>query len=62
VALGAYEVNLLQLTSGFQVFQQGGVRLEPYVIESIATQGGAPIFTHARPPRPPASTTSARPA
>ncbi|MBO9706799.1 MAG: PBP1A family penicillin-binding protein [Caulobacter sp.] len=47
VALGAYEVNLLQLTSGFQVFQQGGNRIEPYVIESIATQDGQPIFTHA---------------
>ena len=46
VALGAYEVNLLQLTSGFQVFQQGGLRIQPYVIESIATQGGEPIFTH----------------
>jgi penicillin-binding protein 1A len=54
VALGAYEVNLLQLTSGFQVFQQGGVRLEPYVIESIATQDGQAIFTHA-PPVVPAS-------
>ena len=49
VALGSYEVNLLQLTSGFQVFQQGGVRLEPYVIESIATQGGQPLFTHQPP-------------
>jgi penicillin-binding protein 1A len=49
VALGAYEVNLLQLTSGFQVFQQGGVRVQPYVIESIATQGGEPIFTHVAP-------------
>ncbi|SFI94298.1 PBP1A family penicillin-binding protein [Caulobacter sp. UNC279MFTsu5.1] len=49
VALGAYEVNLLQLTSGFQVFQQGGVRLQPYVIESITTQDGTPIFTHAVP-------------
>jgi penicillin-binding protein 1A len=46
VALGAYEVNLLQLTSGFQVFQQGGLRIQPYVIESISTQGGDPIFTH----------------
>ena len=49
VALGAYEVNLLQMTSGFQVFQQGGNRLEPYVIESIATQDGTPIFTHTIP-------------
>jgi len=52
VALGAYEVNLLQLTSGFQVFQQGGLRLEPYVIESIATQDGRPIFAHSAPAAP----------
>ncbi|MBO9557386.1 MAG: PBP1A family penicillin-binding protein [Caulobacter sp.] len=52
VALGAYEVNLLQLTSGFQVFQQGGTRIEPYVIESIATQGGEPIFNHTVPATP----------
>jgi penicillin-binding protein 1A len=52
VALGAYEVSLLQLTSGFQVFQQGGVRIQPYVIESIATQDGRPIFAHTVPPTP----------
>ncbi|MDR7116709.1 PBP1A family penicillin-binding protein [Caulobacter sp. BE254] len=52
VALGAYEVNLLQLTSGFQVFQQGGLRIEPYVIESIATQDGQPIFAHSAPAVP----------
>jgi penicillin-binding protein 1A len=52
VALGAYEVNLLQLTSGFQVFQQGGNRVEPYVIESIATQDGTPIFAHTVPATP----------
>ena len=49
VALGAYEVSLLQLTSGFQVFQQGGARVQPYVIESITTQGGEPIFSHTIP-------------
>ncbi|WP_454717890.1 multimodular transpeptidase-transglycosylase PbpC [Caulobacter segnis] len=49
VSLGSYEVNLLQLTSGFQVFQQGGVRLEPYVIESITTQDGRGLFQHAPP-------------
>jgi penicillin-binding protein 1A len=47
--LGSYEVNLLQLTSGFQVFQQGGLRIEPYVIESITTQGGQQIFQHQPP-------------
>jgi penicillin-binding protein 1A len=44
VALGSYGVSLLQMTSGFQVFQQGGNRLEPYIIETIVTQGGAPVF------------------
>ncbi len=52
VALGSYEVSLLQLTSGFQVFQQGGNRLEPYVIESIVTQGGAPVFARQAQPTP----------
>ena len=51
VALGSYEVNLLQLTSGFQVFQLGGNRIEPYVIESIVTQGGQPIFARQAPAR-----------
>lgn len=49
VALGSYEVNLLQLTSGFQVFQQGGARLEPYLIESIGTQGGQELWSHQPP-------------
>ena len=52
VALGAYEVNLLQMTSGFQVFQLGGQRVEPYVIESITAQDGRPIY--ARGPLAPA--------
>ena len=52
VALGAYEVNLLQLTSAYQVFQQGGNRLEPYVIETIATQDGRAIFNHMAAPNP----------
>ncbi|PIB93853.1 PBP1A family penicillin-binding protein [Caulobacter sp. FWC2] len=49
VALGSYEVSLLQLTSGFQVFQQGGVRVEPYVIETVTTQDGQALFQHQPP-------------
>jgi len=49
VALGSYEVTLLQLTSGFQVFQLGGVRLEPYLIESIGAQDGREIWAHQPP-------------
>ncbi len=44
VALGAYEVNLLELTSGLQVFQQDGRRLDPYLISRITTSGGQLIY------------------
>jgi penicillin-binding protein 1A len=45
VALGSYEVNLLELVSGFQVFQQAGQRVQPYIIDSIITQGGEPVYS-----------------
>ena len=46
VALGTYEVNLLELTSGYQVFQQGGQRIEPYLIEQISTTRGDVLYSH----------------
>ncbi len=46
IALGAYEVNLLELTSAFQVFQQQGQRSDPYLIAEISTQRGDVIFVH----------------
>ena len=51
VALGSYEVTLLQLVSAFQVFQQGGQRRPTYIIESITTVGGESIYL-----RPPSAT------
>lgn len=45
VALGAYEVNLLDLVSGFQVFQQGGRRLPPYLIARIDSLDGHRLYT-----------------
>lgn len=47
VALGSYEVNLLEMVSGFQVFQLGGQRRPSYIVDSITTVGGEPIFQHA---------------
>jgi penicillin-binding protein 1A len=44
VALGAYETNLLQLTSGYQVFQQGGRRSPAYLISRISTSGGQVLY------------------
>ncbi len=40
VALGAYEVTVLEMTSAFQVFQLGGSRVQPYIIEEIRSVGG----------------------
>lgn len=44
VTLGAFEVTLLELTSGFQVFQQAGGRLTPSIIEEIRTVEGEGVF------------------
>jgi penicillin-binding protein 1A len=46
VALGAYEVNLLELTSGFQVFQQGGARAPSYLIDEIDAADGQLLYRH----------------
>jgi penicillin-binding protein 1A len=44
IALGAYEVTLLQLAGAYQVFQTGGGKTEPYLIESVATSTGQSLF------------------
>ena len=44
VALGAYETSLLHLTEGYQVFQQGGARSFPYIIEAISTPDGRRVY------------------
>ena len=52
VALGSYETNLLELTSGYQVFQQDGRRLEPYLVSRIATSSGQVLYeARTAPPR-----------
>jgi penicillin-binding protein 1A len=47
VALGAYEVTLLELTSAYQVFQRGGSLSRPYLIEQISTARGDVLYRHA---------------
>ncbi|MEO8811421.1 MAG: transglycosylase domain-containing protein, partial [Caulobacteraceae bacterium] len=47
IALGAYEVTLLELAGGYQVFQTGGTRTTPYLIAGIANTRGDLLFTHA---------------
>ena len=46
IALGAYEVTLLDLVSAYQVFQQGGKKAPPYLIVSITNARGDPIYRH----------------
>jgi len=46
VALGAYETPLIQMVSGYQVFQQAGNRVTPYIIDEIQTVSGQQVFTH----------------
>ncbi|CAN5337829.1 multimodular transpeptidase-transglycosylase PbpC [soil metagenome] len=46
VSLGAYEVSLLELTAGYQVFQNAGGRLKPFLIEQIANSRGEVLYQH----------------
>ena len=47
IALGTYEVSLLDLVSAYQVFQQGGRRSEPFLIEAIQATGGPILYRRA---------------
>ncbi|MFN3521896.1 MAG: transglycosylase domain-containing protein [Phenylobacterium sp.] len=51
-ALGAYEVSPLEMAGGFQVFQAGGGRIAPWIVEEIRTMDGRAV--HVRPPTAPA--------
>ncbi|MFC3077885.1 transglycosylase domain-containing protein [Phenylobacterium terrae] len=44
IALGAYEVSLLELTSAYQVFQNGGLQRPPHLIASIANARGDVLY------------------
>lgn len=46
VSLGAYEVPLIEMTSAYQVFQQAGNRITPFIVSEIATLDGQVIYTH----------------
>lgn len=46
VSLGAYEVPLIEMTAAYQVFQQAGNRITPFIVSEIATLDGQVIYTH----------------
>jgi penicillin-binding protein 1A len=46
VALGAGEVTLLEITSAFSTFPNGGVRAEPYFIKRVEDYNGVTLEEH----------------
>ncbi len=45
IALGSSEVTVLELTSGFTVFANGGYRVKPYLIDRIEDYSGKVVYT-----------------
>ncbi|MDD4178711.1 MAG: PBP1A family penicillin-binding protein [Candidatus Margulisbacteria bacterium] len=46
LALGASEVNLLEMTSAFGVFADNGIRVEPTAITKIENRDGVTLYKH----------------
>ncbi|HZZ88435.1 MAG TPA: PBP1A family penicillin-binding protein [Caulobacteraceae bacterium] len=46
IALGAYEVTPMEMATGYQVFQTGGGRTQPYLISEIRSTRGDVIWSH----------------
>lgn len=46
VSLGAYEVTPLELAGGYAVFQQGGRRVDPWLIDQVASARGDILWRH----------------
>lgn len=48
LCLGAFETNLKDLTASYTVFATGGVKLQPYLIESITDAAGNLLYRSTR--------------
>ena len=46
VALGAYEVPLIEMVTGFQVFQNQGQSLRPFIVDEIQTVDKTTVYLH----------------
>ena len=46
IALGAYEVNLAELTGAYQVFQSGGRQARPFLVREVANARGDMLWRH----------------
>jgi penicillin-binding protein 1A len=49
VALGCSEVTLLNLTGAFGTFANGGLRVQPVFIRSVANAAGEPLYVNPQP-------------
>ncbi len=52
LALGAFEVSLLELTGAYCAFANGGYRIEPYAVEIALDSDGMVLEYHSPEPRP----------
>jgi penicillin-binding protein 1A len=55
IALGAYEVPLVDMVQGFLVFANRGERVPPYMVDEIRTVAGASVFVRQAPAPVPAT-------
>jgi penicillin-binding protein 1A len=46
IALGAYEVPLIEMVAGYQVFQNQGQRVTPFIVDEITSLDGRQLYLH----------------
>lgn len=46
IALGAYETPLIEMVSAYQVFQNKGQSMRPYIVDEIQTISGERLYLH----------------
>lgn len=51
-AIGAFSASLLEMTRAYAVLGNGGLAVEPYVLERVVTSDGTVAWTRPIPPRP----------
>ncbi|GIR10336.1 MAG: hypothetical protein CM15mP21_5980 [Hyphomicrobiales bacterium] len=51
IALGSFEVNLLELTAAYAHFANGGFQTFPYIIDTAITKSGTILYERIAPAR-----------
>ncbi len=50
IALGAYETTLADLAGGYQVFQRGGLKIDPWIVAEVRDSKGATLWRRSAAP------------